>query len=290
MKEELFRSIRTKDLKMIGHGATSNVFMLDADKVVKAYHPWMDPAEIEREFNVSRLSLYKGVPTAEPFEIVRTEEGYGIIYEYIRADTMAEAICKNPGELESMAVMAADLLRRLHKEEFNEGQFKTTVQMWKDLCDLGLAKYLTDSQNEILNGFLAGVPSRNAYIHGDYHPLNIMVRDGELILIDVGDASIGAPVFDLASVYMACIILPAKMKDYVTLSPEQWHDFWEVFFSAYKNGPEQDDQNVMISEIRRLARIRRLITYVLSHRRDINMTFLTSEIQDVIDDLKEQLT
>jgi hypothetical protein len=50
-------------------------------------------------------------------------------------------------------------------------------------------------------------------IHGDYHPNNIMVCDGELIMIDLGDFSIGHPVFDF-------LATAATQANLVELSPE----------------------------------------------------------------------
>jgi 5-methylthioribose kinase len=40
------------------------------------------------------------------------------------------------------------------------------------------------------------VPDRGTLIHGDYHANNILVADDELIMIDMGDVSMGHPIFD----------------------------------------------------------------------------------------------
>ena len=40
------------------------------------------------------------------------------------------------------------------------------------------------------------MPDCSTLIHGDYHANNILVADDELIMIDMGDVSVGHPIFD----------------------------------------------------------------------------------------------
>ena len=66
---------------------------------------------------------------------------------------------------------------------------------------------------EQLLKLLESIPDRTTMVHGDYHPNNLMVSDGELIMIDLGDFSIGHPVFD----FLATAATQANLVD---LSPE----------------------------------------------------------------------
>ena len=60
---------------------------------------------------------------------------------------------------------------------------------------------------------MASVPDRKTLIHGDYHPNNVMWQNGDLILIDMGDMSIGHPIFDF-------LATAATQVNLVKLSPE----------------------------------------------------------------------
>ena len=75
------------------------------------------------------------------------------------------------------------------------------------------ASWYTKGEMEQLLRLLESIPDRNTLIHGDYHPNNIMVKDGELIMIDLGDFSIGHPVFDF-------LATAATQANLVELSPE----------------------------------------------------------------------
>ena len=61
---------------------------------------------------------------------------------------------------------------------------------------------LTDEEVDAAHKVIDSLPTRNTYIHGDFHPKNIMVRDGKLILVDMVNSSLGHPMYDLMSVCM----------------------------------------------------------------------------------------
>ena len=41
------------------------------------------------------------------------------------------------------------------------------------------------------------IPEKNTLIHGDFHEGNVMLQNGELMLIDLDDVCVGNPVYDL---------------------------------------------------------------------------------------------
>ena len=60
----------------------------------------------------------------------------------------------------------------------------------------GCVDWYTPAELDQLRAVVDSVPDRNTLLHGDYHANNIMVADGELLLIDMGDVSYGHPIFD----------------------------------------------------------------------------------------------
>ena len=75
------------------------------------------------------------------------------------------------------------------------------------------ADWYSEEEMDKLMRLLESIPDRNTMVHGDYHPNNIMVSDGELIMIDLGDFSVGHPVFDF-------LATAATQANLVELSPE----------------------------------------------------------------------
>ena len=56
---------------------------------------------------------------------------------------------------------------------------------------------------------IANIPDRDTFIHCDCHVGNIMVRNDELILIDMADVGRGHPLFDIGAEYYHYKIMPA---------------------------------------------------------------------------------
>ena len=49
------------------------------------------------------------------------------------------------------------------------------------------------------------VPEKHTMVHGDYHTNNIMVRNGEALLIDMDTLCMGHPIFELGSMFNAFV-------------------------------------------------------------------------------------
>ena len=52
---------------------------------------------------------------------------------------------------------------------------------------------------------MEAVSVRHQMLHGDYHIKNVMMQDGEVLLIDMDTLCQGHPVFELASMYNAYV-------------------------------------------------------------------------------------
>ena len=50
---------------------------------------------------------------------------------------------------------------------------------------------MTEEKIRRYGAYIDLIPKRNTLIHGDFHEKNILVRDGELEMIDMGDISQG---------------------------------------------------------------------------------------------------
>lgn len=70
--------------------------------------------------------------------------------------------------------------------------------------------------------FLSGEP--RVLVHRDYHSRNIMIKDGEQVVIDFQDARMGTPIYDLASLLDDC---------YYKISPANKETLLHYYFEKY---------------------------------------------------------
>lgn len=233
--EKKLREISTANLEVIGAGGNGTVYRMDADTIVKVYNENNSPERIKAERETSRKAFIKGIPTAISYDFVKADGYYGIVYEMINAKTLAQIIENEPDKLEYYAKECAKLLKQLHTTEFEPGELpdaKECCRYWVK----GFGPYLNEEEKKKVLGVIDKIPVRNTFIHGDFHISNILLQDGELILIDTGDSALGHPIVDLSSmalVYIFALKNPKVLYKIAHITPERSVRFWDVFMKAY---------------------------------------------------------
>ena len=202
-----FREVSIEGCEVIGGGYFSTVYKLDADTIVKVFNrAHITLEKIESDQKRAREIFIRDIPTAISFDVVRVGEHYGIVYEMIDALSLSAAIKQNPERLPELGRKAGALLKKLHTTEFPDGTLPdATDRFYAPIESLHEHALISDSEHDMLNGIIDGIPKRNSLIHYDYHPNNILVHGDDLVLIDVGEASLGNPVIDFASSYFVSL-------------------------------------------------------------------------------------
>jgi uncharacterized protein (TIGR02172 family) len=242
------REVSLDGLEMIGAGANGRVFRLDDERILKVYNPLTNtPEKIAREKSVAREAIVWGIPSVLSFEMVRVGDGHGIVYEMIDALTLGETIAKSPERADEYATRMADMLKQLHATEFEEGTLpdaRLGLHAWVDVSEK--SGYYPPEVIEKARALVDSIPPRNTFVHGDFHPANIMVTDDdELLLIDMGDASVGDPIVDLLGSYqLMCLVAsrPGAAELYTGMSSELLARVWNVFVRTYYG--TDDDQEI----------------------------------------------
>lgn len=237
-----FREISIEDCPVIGRGHFSTVYRLNPDTIVKVFN--RAPISLERIYSDqqrAREIFIKDIPTAISFDVVRVGEYYGIVYEMIDALSLSGTITTQPERLPELGRKMGALLKKLHNTEFPAGTFpEATHSIYESVKVLHEHALISDSERNMLNGILDRIPKRHTLIHYDYHPNNILVQGEDLVLIDVGEASLGNPVIDLASAYFvefSCVKIfnapVGKMEEVLGLKLSLMSDLWREMLSEY---------------------------------------------------------
>ena len=238
-----YRSISVDGCEVIGQGANGKVYRIDPDTIVKVYYNPDALPDIHRERELARTAFVLGVPTAIPYDVVRVGEGYGSVFELLNAKSFSKLIAADPDGLEGYVRQFVDLMKLIHDTTVKPGvmpQMRTVALDWADF----LRDYLPEEKWQKLHDLIAAVPEQLTMLHGDYHTKNVMLQNGEVILIDMDTLCTGHPVFELASVYNAFVGF-SELDESVAMkfqgfSADTCRRIWELVLEMYFD--EADDE------------------------------------------------
>lgn len=201
--QKAYRRISVEGCEVIGQGANGKIYRIDPETIVKVFlNPDALP-EIRRERELARTAFVLGVPTAIPYDVVRIEGGgYGSVFELLNADTLAKLMSRGEVTVDQAAEMSMELLRLIHSTEVKPDSMpdmKAVALGWADF----LRDYLPAGLHRKLHDLVAAVPEDNHMLHGDFHLKNVMLQNGECLLIDMDTLCHGHPIFELASMFNA---------------------------------------------------------------------------------------
>ena len=232
------REVSVHGCELLGEGANGKVYRLTRDEMIKVFRPGLSLEEIEAEREASRRTFLLGVPCAIAFDTVMADGSYGTIYETLNAATITERIRETPERLPELAAAAAQLLRQLHETEVPAGELPDAMRLLYGTLDK-VAEDFTPEEAARLRALYASIPPMNRFVHNDYHTKNVMEADGELMLIDLGDAGAGNPVIDLIHCYFVFNLIgdstPHSEEDiaFIGLTYGEMKRFWTVFIETY---------------------------------------------------------
>lgn len=246
------REVSIEGCELLGEGANGKVYRLTKDEIIKIFKYGVTLDSIEAEREASRKAFLLGVPCAIAFDTVKCGDSYGTIYEMLNAGTLSERIMANHEKLPDLAKMSALLLKQLHDIEVPEGQMPKASRILHNTVDK-LTEILTPDEIEKIHALYNTIPEQNHFVHNDYHPKNIMESNGELMLIDLGDAGMGNPIIDLIHCYFVFNVVGSvkglhQVSDddigFVGISYRDMREFWKIFIETYCDGDNKKVQEL----------------------------------------------
>ena len=235
--QKAYRVLSVEGCEVIGKGANGEVYRIDRDTIVKVYHNSDALPEIHRERELARTAFVLGVPTAIPYDVVQIEGGgYGSVFELLNAESFAKLLTNGTTSLTEVAKMSVDLLKIIHSTIVKPEAMPDMRAVALDWADF-LKDYLSAELFEKLHGLIAAVPEDMHMMHGDYHIKNVMLQNGEVLLIDMDTLCHGHPIFELASMYNAycgyCELDHENELRFLGIPYDVAADFWHESLRLY---------------------------------------------------------
>lgn len=219
------------------------------------------PGKIQQPFDEMTLAkkvFAAGIPSPEPGDYVVTEDGrYGIRFRRIpNKMSYSRAVGDHPEDVERYAKEFAEMCLQLHSTHVDTTQFENVKERYLRL--LADNPFFTADEKTKIAHFIASVPDTDTAIHGDLQFGNAVFNETSRYFIDLGDFCYGHPYFDVAMLYLCCILDGEPyISKYFHMDKPTAVKFWEAFAPVYfgKNLPIKDIE----TEIRPFAGLKTLI-------------------------------
>ena len=245
--EKAFRKISLDGCELIARGGNGAVYRYDAESIVKIYHNGASLEEIRLEKELCRKVFIKGINTAIPYDVVKVGDSYGSVAEMLSAKSVAKILRTNPEKLDECMNIYTDLLKKIHSTPVAVGEMPSMKEIAVNWVEF-LESYLPKDLWTKLMDLVKKISEPQFMIHGDYHINNVMIQDGEPLLIDMDTVAYGHPIFEFAAVYLGfvgyCETNPSGVIDFYGVNYETTTTLWKTLLEKYFNGDKAKIQEV----------------------------------------------
>ena len=264
--EKAYQRMSVEGCEFIAKGANGAVYRYDAETILKTYFAKDALPEIKQERENARRAFVLGINTAIPYGIVRVGDGYGTVTELLNAVSVTKLIRNNPNDLTEAVKYYVDMLKSIHAVEVEDGEVPDMKEVALDWARFVTA-YIPEEQGRKLISLIEAVPKQNTLMHGDYHTNNVMVQNGEPLLIDMDTLCMGHPIFELASMYNAFLgfseLDPEDVMRFMGYTRETSERFWNTSLKLYLETDDEkyckqiEDKARVIGYVRMMRRVLR---------------------------------
>jgi aminoglycoside phosphotransferase (APT) family kinase protein len=236
---------------------------LNRPLVLRLYPTFYGPENALWESSIQNALAKEGYPVAKAYVICADKSILGgafFIMDFLSGTPMMAAPIETiPGILgRAHAVLHGidpdPLVKSLRQQGISEGRYRLDRQVgyMHDVADE--LPWIRDGVNWLLEHW-PPEPERLAICHGDFHPLNILVQDGEVTgVLDWPGFLIGDPALDVGNTVLLTTV-PFKHLASTLLGPAfagvDWDNSSRQYLDAYQAQLPLDSTNVDYYRVRR---------------------------------------
>jgi uncharacterized protein (TIGR02172 family) len=179
----------------LARGRTADVYVWDEGHVLKLFHNWFEPENIQYEQRIAKAVVASGVKAPIVGDVIRVNDRNGLIYERVAGTSMEQMFLHKPSKFFTYAHILAGLHAQMH-----ERIFESTIPAQKTRLQnkINRVNALPAALKTKLLEALESLPDGDRVCHGDFHPTNVLLSDHDTTVIDWIDATRGNPLADVA--------------------------------------------------------------------------------------------
>lgn len=238
------REISIDGLEFLSAGVCGECYRLDRETIVKIYNEGIGADVAEKEKTFAQAAFLAGIPTAISYDVVACGTRTGVVYEMLDATLFSTVIRNDLSNIDRHARTLADITRTVHATKADPAVFpdiKDNLRGYIDQMDF----FLTPDEIALLHRKLAGIPDADTFVHFDLHTSNIMIRDGEPVIIDMGDLSRGHYLFDIGLLGTIYGVPELEISEMATKIPDaDGVRLFEAFLNEYFAGRPETERRL----------------------------------------------
>ena len=261
--QKAYREISLEGSELIAEGFFGKVYRLNEDTIVKVYADGEASIPlIKREQARAKKAFVKGLPTAIPYDIVRVGSQYGAVFELLQAKSFNDWAIEyenDRAKMDELMQLYVGCLQQVHDTEVNAGDMPLARDNMLESLQ-PLQAFLPADVFERLRELLTALPDDLHVVHGDFQMKNVLLCNGEPMLIDMETLCTGQPIFDLQGLYVTYKAFPedepANAKAFLGIEKETADYIWQRIMDLYFASQAEALRKEMEEKIRVAASIR----------------------------------
>lgn len=184
-----------KELLKIAEGNQAEIYSWGDNKVLRLYRDKGSKNLADWEMLAMKTVSSSGVRVPRVYEYVEIMDRPGFILERIYGKDMLDSLSRNPFSLFQTAKEFAEIQFKTHQLTAPAKiiNLKIRIKKFVESSDL-----LTSQLKNFILSLLEELPDGDRLCHGDFQPGNILIENGEPMLIDWCGVAAGDPVSDIA--------------------------------------------------------------------------------------------
>lgn len=181
--------------KVLGVGNTATVYEwgTDGQQVLKLFHAGYPESAVELEYRNALALNALDLPKPRAYELIHQDGQTGIIYDWAKGEPL-DAWVMQTQDLAGCARHMAELHQAVLQHTLPD------IPDYKGFLDYHLRHMPAghEAKQQAALQLLESLPDGDTVCHGDFHPGNILIADGQTVLIDFMNICRGPALYDVA--------------------------------------------------------------------------------------------
>ncbi|MCQ6529991.1 phosphotransferase family protein [Bacillus mycoides] len=183
----------------IAKGNTAEIYLCD-NKVVKLFKEYLPNTESLYEARKQKYAYSCGLHVPKVFEVTEIQGRQAIIMEYVEGESVGELLLNNLSKAEYFISICVSIQKKIHAISVSSDEIEPMEE--RLYRQINSVHDLDEKQKGNILKKLDSITFEPRVCHGDFHPFNVIMSNGDVNIIDWVDASSGDIRADVFRTYL----------------------------------------------------------------------------------------